>query len=98
MTTGVDIVAGTVNGTTTVLGSRFEVFADPEDEGEIFLGGVEHPFLAPWSVTGIDFPSTPIFNVTATVTDASGNTSEFSTPFAVSQEIPVVGVVGIELR
>lgn len=43
-------------------------------------------------------PVSPEFNITATVTDDAGNTSEFSAPFPVSYELADVGSAGLTLR
>ena len=65
-----------------------EVFSDSEDEGRIYHGSTATNDDAtgtcsyPGAVTGP--------NITATVTDASGNTSEFSAPVAYSP--PVGGI------
>ena len=64
-----------------------EVFSDDEDEGRIYHGSTTTnddatgTWTYPGAVTGP--------NITATITDASGNTSEFSAPVAYSP--PAVG-------
>jgi hypothetical protein len=73
---GVDGVAGTSGAAD---GSVVEVFSDPQDEGEQFLGQTTVSAGSWQFVTSA--PSSR--NVTATVTDPAGNTSEFSAPVAV---------------
>jgi len=66
-----------------------EVFSDDEDEGRIYHGSTTTnddatgTWTYPGAVTGP--------NITATITDASGNTSEFSAPVAYSP-VPVGGI------
>ncbi|MBN1475410.1 hypothetical protein JXA47_01510 [Candidatus Sumerlaeota bacterium] len=86
--TAFDSAAGTISGTTAVPGT-VEVFADTSDEGRQFLGRTYHPFLSPWTVTGVVFAVGPSDNLTATVTDASGNTSEFGLPLSIPVELSV---------
>ena len=63
-----------------------EVFSDYQDEGRVYHGSTSTnndatgTWIYPGTVTGP--------NITATVTDADGNTSEFSVPVAYS---PAVG-------
>lgn len=74
--------AGTfgVSGTSTCGGCWVRIFSDPSDEGAEPEGEVSTEADGSWSWLGV--PSGP--NVTATVTDPQGNTSEFSSPVAVS--------------
>jgi len=74
--------AGTfgVSGTSTCGGCWVRIFSDPSDEGAEPEGEVSTEADGSWSWLGV--PSGP--NVTATVTDPQGNTSEFSQPVAVS--------------
>jgi len=74
--------AGTfgVSGTSTCGGCWVRIFSDPSDEGAEPEGGVSTEADGSWSWLGV--PTGP--NVTATVTDPQGNTSEFSLPKAVS--------------
>jgi parallel beta-helix repeat protein len=55
-----------------------EVFSDFEAQGRLFLGATTADGDGDWSLSG--FLSGP--NITATATDANGNTSEFSAPLA----------------
>jgi len=67
----------TVTG-TALPGARLEVFSDREDEGQVYEGWITvtasgvFTFTKPAGLTGP--------HVTATATDAAGNTSEFSAP------------------
>ncbi|HSQ00310.1 MAG TPA: CSLREA domain-containing protein [Candidatus Dormibacteraeota bacterium] len=75
LTVGGDRVAGTACAGCTV-----EVFSDVEDEGALFEGSVVADSAGGWlftSASGLDGP-----HVTATATDAVGNTSAFSAPVA----------------
>ncbi len=54
-----------------------EVFSDPADEGETFLGEVSCDGISPWTLHTAP-PSGR--NVTATLTSATGGTSAFSVP------------------
>ena len=67
-------VSGTVDGTKVPDGSVVEIFNDPMDEGETFLGSIIVGGGA-FTFTGA-IPT--IGYITATVTDLEGNTSEFS--------------------
>jgi hypothetical protein len=78
----IDVSGGAADGITTGVpdGSTVELFYDDADEGLIYLdqctvtGNV-------WNIpNGIFYPASGTWNATATVTDTSGNTSEFSTP------------------
>jgi len=66
-------VSGTVDSTKVPDGSVVEIFNDPDREGREFLGST--------AVSGGSFTFTGTIpttgNITATVTDTSGNTSEF---------------------
>jgi hypothetical protein len=64
---------------TACPGCTVEVFSDDEDEGRIFEGSTVADGSGNWSLHVS--PAGP--NVTATATDAAGNTSEFSAPVAV---------------
>jgi hypothetical protein len=63
-----------------------EVFSDDEDEGRIYHGSTmtENDAFGTWTYAGtVTGPY-----VTATITDADGNTSEFSAPVAVTTATP----------
>jgi hypothetical protein len=64
-------ISGTAPANSTV-----EVFTGPDDEGKTYLATCSADGAENWSVTG---PFTLDAYVTATATDAAGNTSEFST-------------------
>jgi hypothetical protein len=69
---------GPVHGTTCP--SCFvDVFSDEAEEGRIFEGTVQADNVGIWTFS--ELFAGP--HVTATATDALGNTSEFSTPFAI---------------
>ena len=70
-----DFTTSSVSG-TTVLNSIVEIFADPEDEGMLYEGTVKSDSLGNFTFTIAKGLAGP--NVTATVTDMDGNTSEFS--------------------
>ena len=82
--TGGDTVSGTACANCTV-----EVFSDDDDEGRWFYGSTTA------DATGhFTFPATTPFTgtyVTATATDADGNTSEFPPPPSVSHIAPNQG-------
>ena len=60
-----------------------DVYSDSEDEGQVYQGSV---FTSDGNWTFTDPVSGP--NVTATNTDVSNNTSEFSTPFVIFTPTP----------
>jgi len=72
--------AGSASGSSDCASCTIEVFSDVDDEGEMFHGTATTaagPCPCAWSFPGaVTGP-----NITATVTDGSGNTSEFSAPF-----------------
>ena len=86
----VDSTGGSVSGHTNpkCYPCTVEVFSDNQDEGRVYHGSTSTnndatgTWIYPGTVTG------PY--ITATVTDASGNTSEFSSPVAYSP--PVGGI------
>jgi hypothetical protein len=61
---------------TACAGCIIELFSDEEDEGAIYEGTAVADNSGNWTWTGS--PTGPF--VTATATDAAGNTSAFSTP------------------
>ena len=61
---------------TTVPNSLVEIFSDPEDEGMLYEGTTRSDSLGNFTFTIAKGLAGP--NVTATVTDMGGNTSEFS--------------------
>ena len=76
LSVGGDRVAGTACAGCTV-----EVFSDAEDEGALFEGNVTADGGGAWLFTRAGGLSGP--HVTATTTDAVGNTSAFSAPVAI---------------
>ncbi|MFN2273172.1 MAG: right-handed parallel beta-helix repeat-containing protein, partial [Anaerolineae bacterium] len=86
--TALDMASGTVSGTACP-DCTIEVFSDAEDEGRWYEGTVTADGGGAWSFAkGSPFTGT---HVTATATDAEGNTSEFS---GVS-DIAVVGAMPV---
>jgi hypothetical protein len=84
----VDSATGSASGHTNpkCYPCTVEVFSDDEDEGRIYHGSVatRNDATGTWAYTGaVTGP-----NVTATITDAAGNTSEFSAPVAVTTATP----------
>lgn len=82
-----EIAAPVINGLSPVQGtatanSTVEIFSDDSDEGRIYEATVTADGSGNFSWSGV--PQGP--SVTATATDDSGNTSEFSTYFVVSVE------------
>ena len=69
--------AGSASGTACP-SCNVDVYSDDADEGRVYHGSVTADGLGDWSLPGaVNGP-----NVTATATDAAGNTSEFSSAFA----------------
>ncbi len=66
---------------TGCAGCNIHLFSDSADEGETYEGFASADGFGNWSYSG--FLRGP--NVTATNTDAGGNTSEFSAPFAIGR-------------
>ena len=60
---------------TALLNATVEIFSGPDGEGKTYLATCSADGAGKWSVTG---PFTLDAYVTATATDAAGNTSEFS--------------------
>jgi len=77
--TGFGSVMGTACPNCTI-----DVYSDEEDEGRVYEGSTTANGAGNWSFDGS--PEGP--NVTATATDADGNTSEFSAPAAVPEATP----------
>jgi hypothetical protein len=67
--------AGSVFG-TACSDCTIDVYSDEEDEGRVYEGSTTADGEGNWSFSGT--PEGP--NITATVTDSDGNTSEFSEP------------------
>ena len=70
---------GPASGTSACAGCTIELFSDPADEGKDFHGSTTTaagPCPCGWTLAG----KTPGPNLTVTVTDGSGNTSEYSVP------------------
>ncbi len=80
---------GNITGTSNN-GAPVQIFADTDDEGEIFLGAVSAAG-ANWSITInlADVPSNMV-NYTAIQDDSDGNTSEFSAPFPIVFPNPLI--------
>jgi len=73
-----NVFSGSVSGTSTcAAGCTVELFTDPSNEGENHFGFAFVQADGSWSWTG----TVPSGNVTATVSDGSLNTSEFSAPY-----------------
>ena len=73
------VIENTISGIGPV-NSIIELYSDPEDEGGSFLGSVTSESDGRFSWTGEFEP----LNITATATDAAGNTSPFSTPYLIT--------------
>ena len=79
LATPIVLAVGSASGTSDCASCTIEVFSDEDDEGKTFHGTATTaagPCPCAWSFGGVvTGPS-----ITATVTDGSGNTSEFSCP------------------
>jgi parallel beta-helix repeat protein len=74
---------GSVMGTACA-GCTVDIYSDDEDEGRVYEGSTTASGTGNWSFSGsLDGP-----NITATATDADGNTSEFSAPVAIPEPTP----------
>ena len=72
---------GSVMGTACA-NCTVDIYSDDEDEGRVYEGSTTADGAGNWSFSGsLEGP-----NVTATATDADGNTSEFSAPEALPEE------------
>ena len=78
----IDSVGGSVSGHTSpkCYPCTVELFSDGEDEGRVYHGSTttNDDLTGTWAYAGTVIGP----NVTATVTDSAGNTSEFSAPLA----------------
>lgn len=84
-------VTGTAGPNMTV-----EVFEDVDDEGQFFLGTTSSDESGNFT-----FPTggySPNDNVTATATDAAGNTSTFSAPFAAGTGVDDPGQLPVQFK
>jgi len=77
--TGFGSVMGTACANCTI-----DVYSDDEDEGRVYEGSTTADNAGDWTFDGS--PEGPY--VTATATDAAGNTSEFSAPVEVPEATP----------
>jgi parallel beta-helix repeat protein len=74
---------GSVIGTACA-GCTVDIYSDDEDEGRVYEGSTTANGAGNWSFSvSLEGP-----NVTATATDAAGNTSEFSVPVALPEPTP----------
>jgi parallel beta-helix repeat protein len=74
---------GSVTGTACP-NCAIDIYSDDEDEGRVYEGSTTANGAGNWSFSGsLEGP-----NITATATDADGNTSEFSAPVAVPEPTP----------
>ena len=83
---GFDLLAGTVTGTTCA-NCTVEIFSDSSDEGAIYEGRTTADGSGAFTLN----KGTPFIgpHLTATATDSSGNTSEFSAPVREPETIVV---------
>jgi len=83
-----ELAVPTITGFGSVMGTAcpnctVDIYSDDEDEGRVYEGSTTANGAGNWSFSGsLDGP-----NVTATATDSSGNTSEFSPPVAVPETL-----------
>jgi hypothetical protein len=84
-----ELAVPTITGFGSVLGTgcadcTIDIYSDDEDEGRVYEGSTTASGAGNWSFSGsLDGP-----NITATATDADGNTSEFSAPVALPEPTP----------
>lgn len=84
-----DLQPPVINGINPVRGScqtpsgQIDIYADLGSEAQTYLGSTTANDIGDFS-TALDLSAAQDRNLTATVTDAFNNTSELSTPFAVS--------------
>jgi len=84
-----ELAVPTITGFGSVMGTAcpnctIDVYSDDEDEGRVYEGSTTASGAGNWIFSGsLDGP-----NITATATDAAGNTSEFSAPVAIPEPTP----------
>jgi hypothetical protein len=77
----IDSAVGSAIGTACP-NCTVDIYSDDEDEGRVYEGSTTANGAGNWSFSGsLEGP-----NITATATDADGNTSEFSDPVEVTEE------------
>lgn len=86
--TGFGSITGTAQPSAIV-----ELFLDSADEGETYLDTVVAAGDGSFT-SGVDVSAFLNLRVTATATDANGNTSRFSAPLPIDQTPPVITLVG----
>ena len=85
-----DVSTNTVRGTAPP-GSTVEIFSDAADEGRYFHGAVVVDAAGNFSYSQASAFTGA--NVTATATDAQGNTSEFSAPYHPLVDVQVISIL-----
>jgi len=84
-----ELAPPTITGFGSVMGTAcpnctVDIYSDDEDEGRVYEGSTTANGAGNWSFSGsLEGP-----NITATATDADGNTSEFSAPETLPEETP----------
>ena len=84
-----DANINSLSGNVPVPNAAIEIFSDDEDEGRVYEGGTTADAVGNFTFANATGFSGPC--LTATATDAEGNTSEFSQPVAVSP-MPITGL------
>jgi len=79
--TGINRATGTISGSGTSVGDVVCVHADDYTEAEFFVGSVTASG-GTWSLTGVDLIPYEGLNFNANRTSSSGNSSEFTNPWA----------------